>query len=130
MNNCGLGTASVLKITQQDPARSRILLHTSLLFPDLLPWMESDRGLSPSQGTLQLLIELSFLERHIPTTLWLFCIFPSARGIEPDCLNVVMSPPGAAQRPLGLLGMGLLEAARGWAQPAADAHGDGACQKS
>lgn len=37
--------------------------------------------------------------RHT-TTLWLFCIFPSARGIDPDRFHVVMSPPGAAQREL------------------------------
>lgn len=101
------------KITQQDleswksaltPPPVHYLLHISLPFPDLLPWMKSERGLSPSQGTLQLLIELPFLERHIPTTLWLFCIFPSACGIDPDCLNGVMSPPGAAQRPLGCWG--------------------------
>lgn len=101
------------KITQQDleswksaltPPPVHYLLHISLPFPDLLPWMKSERGLSPSQGTLQLLIELPFLERHIPTTLWLFCVFPSACGTDPDCLNGVMSPPGAAQRPLGCWG--------------------------
>lgn len=31
------------------------------------------------------------------TTLWLFCILPSARGIDPVCLHVFMSPPDAAE---------------------------------